>query len=195
MRIQNKISTFFFFVITSHVVAMEDDVCTICRGPYEFNNGKFKVEITNKKFAKDHRIHESNFHKLCIEKWMEYASSCPICRQILVKGPFSNLVQKQIKTILSILHNPAFWIFLFDTLFFIFIMKRIGLRIQVWTKQFALLSRSFKSLKSFWEIGNTWLFFKILNYFVSRLQNERFLEILFSRFPFLIDRLQFFSRF
>jgi len=79
--------------------------CTICLQPFDIDNGKFKIEIIEKEFIKDHKIHESEFHKKCIQKWMKDNNSCPICRKIL-KQPFSKRLQKMIKSILS---NPGFW--------------------------------------------------------------------------------------
>jgi len=49
----------------------EDSLCTICLEPFEFSNGRFKTEVIDKKYAKDHQIHESNFHKKCITKWIK----------------------------------------------------------------------------------------------------------------------------
>ena len=57
--------------------------CTICLQPFDIDNGKFKIETVEKEFIKDHKIHESEFHKKCIQKWMKDNSSCPICRKIL----------------------------------------------------------------------------------------------------------------
>ena len=61
----------------------EDPSCIICLQPFEFNNGKFKVEIIDKTFANVHKIHDSDFHKGCIRKWMKNNNSCPMCRKTL----------------------------------------------------------------------------------------------------------------
>lgn len=82
--------------------------CTICLEPFAFDNGQFKIEINDKEFVNDHKIHESDFHKECIRKWMKVKNNCPICRKTL-KDPFSNRVQKEIKAMLC---NPGFWVFL-----------------------------------------------------------------------------------
>jgi hypothetical protein len=66
----------------------EDLSCIICLQPFEFNNGKFKVEIIDKTFAKVHKIHDSDFHKGCIRKWMKNNNSCPICRKTLKRKIF-----------------------------------------------------------------------------------------------------------
>jgi hypothetical protein len=57
--------------------------CTICLQPFELDNGKFKIEIIEKEFIQYHKIHESEFHKECIHKWMKDKNRCPICRKIL----------------------------------------------------------------------------------------------------------------
>lgn len=73
----------------------EERFCTICLQPFEFNNDKFKVEIIDKECVRDHKIHESNFHKKCIRQWMKLKNTCPICRKTL-KDSFSNRVRKKI---------------------------------------------------------------------------------------------------
>jgi len=60
-----------------------EDTCCICLGPFLLSNGKFKVETAEEEFVKDHKIHESNFHKECITKWMGEKSTCPYCRKKL----------------------------------------------------------------------------------------------------------------
>jgi len=82
--------------------------CTICLQPFELDNGKFKIEIIEKEFIKYHKIHESKFHKKCIQEWMKDKNSCPICRKML-KEPVSNRLQKMIKS----MSNTGFLIFMY----------------------------------------------------------------------------------
>jgi hypothetical protein len=95
----------------------EDNFCTICLETFELENGKFKVEVLDEEFIQDHKIHESDFHKKCIQKWMKDKNTCPICRKTL-KIPFLNRVQKKMKLIL---YNPGFWLLVLT----IFIMKTL----------------------------------------------------------------------
>jgi len=108
---RNQFSTFeifLFLYISSHVVSMDDEnlSCAICWEPFEFGNDKFKVEIMDNEFIKDHKIHESRFHEKCITKWIKAKinQSCPICRKQL-KQKFSIRVIIEIKKLFS---NPGF---------------------------------------------------------------------------------------
>jgi hypothetical protein len=84
----------------------EENFCTICFEPFEWNNGKFKTEVIEEEMIQDHKLHESEFHQSCIEKWMENKTSCPICRKTLKEKFSANTVRKMIK---SRLCNLRFW--------------------------------------------------------------------------------------
>jgi len=95
----------------------EDPSCAICLQPFKFDHGRFQIKIIEKKFAKDHELHDSDFHKGCIEKWMKTSNdkTCPICRKTL-KEPWSlkidsMCVKMEIK---KCFWNPGFWMFLFN---------------------------------------------------------------------------------
>jgi hypothetical protein len=101
------------------IVDDEDLSCAICLQPFKFGNGKFKVEIIEEKFMKDHKIHDSNFHEECIRQWMKgkINPSCPICRkQLLIKAskkPFLNQICVKVEIELKKLCcNPGFYFFI-----------------------------------------------------------------------------------
>jgi len=94
--------------------------------PFEFGNDKYITEIMDKEFVKDHKIHDSQFHKECIEKWMKAKinQNCPICRKTL-KQSFSILVKKKINEVFY--DNPFLCTFFFIILWYS-MLTLVGIR-------------------------------------------------------------------